>query len=60
MTPAMRISAAVLLVGVAIIAFYDPTARGPGGTLAAGIGAAAIVPLGYFRAVAGAAGLFIS
>ncbi len=59
----MWICGAILLVGLAITGFYDPIEVEPETVDASGFGGfgpVVIVPLGYFLAFAGAAGLFIS
>ncbi len=63
MKRSMWIWGAVLLVGLAIVGFYDPIEVEPENVDAGvfgGFGPVVIVPLGYFLAFAGAAGLFIS
>lgn len=59
MTRNMWIWGAVALLGVVIIAFYEPTGAMPGEAVGGGQGAW-IVVAGYFLAVLGAAGLIVS
>ena len=56
MKRAMWISGAVALLGVVIIAFYEPTGAMPGEQVGGGHGTG-IVVAGYFLAFIGAAGL---
>ena len=63
MKRSMWIWAVVLLVGVAIVGFYDPIEVDPenvGESGFGGYGPIVIIPLGYFLALAGAVGLFVS
>lgn len=56
----MLIWTGVLLVGIAILVLY-PMLRGEVPPEdAGGMGAALIIPFGYFLALAGAAGLFVA